>query len=584
MSSRSSPKRASPKKGRGGKSTGKSSEKQRSSTDSKDAAVSSATQRADPKFLEAVTQRWLQCTGRFHISSDVALQTWATLANLYLEPRRHYHTLRHIKELLDHMDAAMQSGSVVIEQPHAILLLIFFHDAVYNPEAKDNEERSADMFHEFCRQSAGCIPDSIKNLVSDGILQTKNHLVCPSGAHKDIQLFLDMDLAILGANKERYMQYMQEIRREYQHVPHDVYGKARSHVLQGFLGVEHLYRTAYFRETLELRARENLRYEIAVLQTPEMSSSRLTISDMKDLLTFLEVHHRPAVRVTGPSAEGRGGDPLRMTEMEVTHAVVMNMDFCLAFRDTSTKALICVVLCTATSEARYRMEARQTHELMGQELLLHTIVTHRERRGRGIATALIAHVLSVMREKGLKTIRTLCYKDSRQEAFLRKQGFAEVAIVTEVVAPEMAASPFAASVLLVEQEDDDGDTLSATGSGGGGGEESNCVTEGAEVVSVGRQRRQSHAGAAVVLPTEAEAGDMELCAFSPAMSFVGSPRAVRGGHRSFRNAGASSTTTGSPRMRTSMLGDVSNFGISSTVAPLSPTHNYDTILEMKLEL
>ena len=60
---------------------------------------------------------------------------------LYDAPGRHYHNLRHIRHCLAELDAAKS----LAKDPTSVELAIWFHDAVYDPQCHDNEERSAQL-------------------------------------------------------------------------------------------------------------------------------------------------------------------------------------------------------------------------------------------------------------------------------------------------------------------------------------------------------------------------------------------------------------------------------------------------------
>ena len=137
-------------------------------------------------------------------------------------------------------------------------MAIFFHDLIYDPTRHDNEEESAKAFREFVRD-APSILQPLEQPVVDMILQTKHHMQCPSGAPMDMKYFLDMDLAILGANKDRYEEYMRDIRTEYGHVPHDLYTKGRSSVLEDVFISTAVVLTNEFRTALDGTARKTSR-------------------------------------------------------------------------------------------------------------------------------------------------------------------------------------------------------------------------------------------------------------------------------------------------------------------------------------
>lgn len=62
------------------------------------------------------------------------------------------------------------------------------------------------------------------------------------------------------------MQYTYNIRSEYSWVPEEEYISARLKIMKGFLDRESLYHTAFFIQKYEAAARDNLKYEISLLE------------------------------------------------------------------------------------------------------------------------------------------------------------------------------------------------------------------------------------------------------------------------------------------------------------------------------
>ncbi|RYY54949.1 MAG: N-methyl-D-aspartate receptor NMDAR2C subunit, partial [Comamonadaceae bacterium] len=176
------------------------------------------------------------------------------LVAAYSERQRHYHTLQHLRECLAHFDAA----ATLARRPAEVELALWFHDAVYDPQAADNEERSA----QWARDSvlaAGCAPDAAQR-VHDLVMATKQHT---AGADDpDATLLLDVDLAILGAAPGRFDDYERQIRAEYAHVEEEAFRARRVRILGGFLARPRIYVTDVFHEALEARARDNLQRSI----------------------------------------------------------------------------------------------------------------------------------------------------------------------------------------------------------------------------------------------------------------------------------------------------------------------------------
>ena len=168
------------------------------------------------------------------------------LVRRYAEPHRAYHTMQHIEECLAEFERARHLAA----DPAAVELALWYHDAVYNPLASDNEERSAKLAIE------GLTDTTFARRVEDLILATK-HRVEPTDP--DAQLLADIDLSILGQRWERFAEYETQIRKEYAMVPEPIFKVKRAEILRSFLDRARIYSTPFFRDRLEVQARANLK-------------------------------------------------------------------------------------------------------------------------------------------------------------------------------------------------------------------------------------------------------------------------------------------------------------------------------------
>ena len=66
-----------------------------------------------------------------------------------------------------------------------------------------------------------------------------------------MEIFLDLDLSVLGWNVNDYSDYALRVRYEYQHVPTEKFIPGRIKVLQSLGGAEHIFFTQYFRDKYE---------------------------------------------------------------------------------------------------------------------------------------------------------------------------------------------------------------------------------------------------------------------------------------------------------------------------------------------
>jgi predicted metal-dependent HD superfamily phosphohydrolase len=185
----------------------------------------------------------------------------AELTKLYAAPDRHYHNLAHIEALL----ALAKRLQAEIADPNAVEAAIWFHDAIYDSRAKDNEARSAALAAE--RLAGPVEPERLTKIVAM-IEATATHQVpnlADATARHDAALLLDMDLSILGAPPADFDVYEEAVRQEYGWVPEDAWRAGRAAVLQNFLARQFIFHTAAFRSELEGQARENMARSVAAL-------------------------------------------------------------------------------------------------------------------------------------------------------------------------------------------------------------------------------------------------------------------------------------------------------------------------------
>lgn len=184
-------------------------------------------------------------------------EIFESLKALYSEQHRHYHNLGHINFLLE----LFREFEYQIEDKISVFLAIWFHDAIYEPKEKDNEKRSAKLACEKLRETS--LPEERISKIEKIILATEKHSA--ENMDADGKLFLDFDLAILGAEDEIYDEYKTAIRAEYSFVPEIIYKTERKRILQNFLQRDFIYFTETMRKRFEERARRNVEREILEL-------------------------------------------------------------------------------------------------------------------------------------------------------------------------------------------------------------------------------------------------------------------------------------------------------------------------------
>ncbi len=179
------------------------------------------------------------------------------LIKRWSEPQRRYHTVEHLTAVLDRIDVLAEYA----DDPDAVRLAAWFHDAVYLPERSTNEERSARLA-ERALPEAG-VPQATTDEVARLVRLTVTHDPAPDDGNGAV--LCDADLAILAADTEAYDRYARAVREEYAFVPDDAFRAGRSDVLRQLLTLPRLFRTPYGERTWEVPARRNLEAELARL-------------------------------------------------------------------------------------------------------------------------------------------------------------------------------------------------------------------------------------------------------------------------------------------------------------------------------
>ncbi len=185
----------------------------------------------------------------------------AAIAQAYAAPPRAYHDLHHVGEVLRHYDDVARGPGWI--HPRETAFAVLYHDAIYVAGAKDNETRSADLAREALAQwpMDGLDVDRIAHLID---LTARHGTLSPQDVpEQDTRLFLDCDMAILGAEPAVFDAYDRGITAEYRGVvPAWLFTINRKRFLKGLLARERIYLSDFFHARLDASARNNLRRAI----------------------------------------------------------------------------------------------------------------------------------------------------------------------------------------------------------------------------------------------------------------------------------------------------------------------------------
>ncbi|HTL53548.1 MAG TPA: N-methyl-D-aspartate receptor NMDAR2C subunit [Planctomycetota bacterium] len=193
-----------------------------------------------------------------HLPADSGVQAgpagpkavYENLRARYGEPHRKFHNFAHIEFCLQ----LLKGSRDLAVQPDLVAAAIWFHDAIYDTHASDNEEKSALLADNLLPLRA-----AEKATVHYLIMDTC-HTAPPDT--QDGKLLADIDLAGIGGSSASFAEGCAQIREEYGWVPVETYKASRGKFLRGLLNKPAIYHTAPFHTKYEALARQNLQEEL----------------------------------------------------------------------------------------------------------------------------------------------------------------------------------------------------------------------------------------------------------------------------------------------------------------------------------
>lgn len=166
----------------------------------------------------------------------------------YREPYRIYHRGKHLIHCFHQLDLAY----TLIQDPDAVELALWFHDAIYIPGSSENEKESAEL---FVRAAGDHFRPSFIRKVYELILVT-THKELAQECNK--QFVADIDLSSFGVDWEEFLRDTKAVREEQADSSDAVFYPAHTKFLNSLLGRPRIFGTEFFYGRYEQRARENI--------------------------------------------------------------------------------------------------------------------------------------------------------------------------------------------------------------------------------------------------------------------------------------------------------------------------------------
>lgn len=204
--------------------------------------------------IDSLDSNWLRLLTVTNANLAIGTEVFKQIVKAHCDSTRKYHNLNHVQHLL----ALIEEAKTIADNLTVVQFAAWFHDYIYDPQANDNEFKSAE-YAEKILNTLGVASDLIQS-VKQIILSTQKHV--PLINTVDNLIFLDVDLAILGTSPNKYQEYARAIRQEYSWLSDRQYQQGRKQVLTNFLTRKRIYYTDYFYQKFELKARFNIVSEI----------------------------------------------------------------------------------------------------------------------------------------------------------------------------------------------------------------------------------------------------------------------------------------------------------------------------------
>ena len=201
-------------------------------------------------------ETFIELLTKYTDNDSLKNELWTEIEKNYSSKKRHYHTLQHLDNLLSQLIDVKSE----IQNWETILFTLFFHDIIYNSIKSDNEEKSAELAEKRMKQIS--VSNDKIELCKKQILATKSHI---KSTDSDTNYFTDADLSVLGQNRETYLLYCKNVRKEYSIYPALVYNPGRKKILNHFLSMDRIFKTDFFYNKFETQAKHNLQKEIESL-------------------------------------------------------------------------------------------------------------------------------------------------------------------------------------------------------------------------------------------------------------------------------------------------------------------------------
>lgn len=165
--------------------------------------------------IEKLFKKW-----NINCSPKLILDKWQ-------ESGRYYHDSEHLIDLISQIEEDFGDGKITPLEREKLHIVALFHDIIYVPGLKNNEEKSAEFFYSLCKDKYDFDVIEMKQM----ILDTKTHIPSTPLSEK----FIDYDMSICGRDFETLLKWEGGIRQEYSKFNNKEYLNGRVKFLESII-------------------------------------------------------------------------------------------------------------------------------------------------------------------------------------------------------------------------------------------------------------------------------------------------------------------------------------------------------------
>lgn len=180
----------------------------------------------------------------------------AYLEKQYRQPGRHYHDISHIEQCLEWLDLYADT----LDDPDAVELAIWFHDACYLPTPVGHEERSAQLF--ICMVGKGMDEERRDRIVR--MIGYTTHMAPPDS--EEAALLVDIDMASFARPWHQYLVDTVHCRLERHWLSDLEFCEGQIGFIERMLARPSFYYSEVFKQHHEQTARDNMQRMIELLE------------------------------------------------------------------------------------------------------------------------------------------------------------------------------------------------------------------------------------------------------------------------------------------------------------------------------